>query len=473
MSAAAPSLRLPGTSASPLIAAGVVAGVAVPLVLALRFSGTAALALMVALCVAAALRPGADLFAPATLFTGVWTLCAAIGSIIVSVQQSPWNATTWACVVLAPVAFWTGDVCGRLLSGSAGEALPDLPRRIAPWPLGPAVVAGAAWWLAAFALSVYEFRTLTGGIPLFSTDWERVRMAGSEGYIGRVIHAIAYSGILLAIVTQVALLSQPRLLCARTVPLIVLWLAALGLAALWGSRHTLFYPAAAAVVSFHCTRHRLGPLRIAVLAAAGFAFLAAVQLLRQSAAWSSQEDVTWLDVLRDIGYAGWPPILAQVHQTVAINFEIFRQLTETIPGLAPYHLGAFTFHWLHSLLPGTQPTLAQWQNEFWATGFHGSLTSTHMGPLYADFGIAGVVLWTAAFAAVMRCLYVSLRRAPTPAKVVWFSFLTTQMIVMPYDNTLVKLATVLSLLILWAGITAMGGRRAEPPPPLTERPGSA
>jgi hypothetical protein len=399
-----------------------------------------------------------DFFSPALLFTVLWVLCAAIGSQIVSVEQSPWNTMVWICVIGAPLAFLLGDLVGQIISGSAGTTPPPFPQRVAPWPLRPVLIGTALWWLIAAAMSAYEFRFIAGGVPLLSESWERVRMIGGEGYVGRVIHALAYSGSLLAIVLQVAILTQPRLFTWRTLPLWMLWAMALILSALWGSRHTLFIPAAAGIVSLHVLRWRLDLGRLAMAALLGLTFLGGVQLLRQQSKWA-EEETPWTEVLEDIGYEGWPPVAAQIHQTVAMNFEIFRQLTETFPEQEPHTLGRFTFHWLHSLLPGEQLTLAQWQNRHWNTAFYGSLTSTHMGPVYADFGVVGVMMWTLLFAALMRCLYSSLRRAPTGVKAVWFSYLTVQIIFMPYDNTLVKLSTVLAILILWFGLIAVGAHR--------------
>jgi oligosaccharide repeat unit polymerase len=420
---------------------------------------TAAVAAAVVAVLAVSWRQ-ADLFSPGVLFSILWVLCAAIGAQIVSVEQRPWNSTVWICVVGALVAFWLGSWVGHLVLGRAREPLRKLPLRVAPWPLRSVVVGGVIWWLLAAALSAYEFKTLTGGIPLLSQEWETVRMLGGEGYIGRLIHAIAYSGILLAMVLQVALLTQPRLLSWSTAPVWGLWALSLALAACWGSRHTLFIPAAALLVSIHCLRWRLGPGRLALAAVGGLLFLAAVAYMRNAAVWE-ERNLEWSQVLSDIGYDGWPTVLAQGHQTVAMNFEIFRRLTETFPNQIPYQLGAFSFHWLYSLLPGNQPTLAQVQNAFWNTDFYGTLTSTYMGPLYADLGIPGVLIWTFAFAIVMRWLHDSLRLRPSRVKVVWFSFMTVNLILMPYDNVMVKLSFFLDLLILWLGITALGGRRAD------------
>ncbi len=454
----------PGMSARsvalPLVI-GLGVGLAVPLVVWLGV-GLAALTMVGAGLLAFALLRGGDtdFFSPPILFTLLWTLCAVVGAQIVSIHQSPWNMTVWVCVVGAVLAFWVGDLLGRVLTGSFGENLPRMPRRVAPWPVRPVVIGGAVWWLAAVAITLYEFRTLTGGVPLFSENWEKARMIGGEGYVGRILHEGAYSLMVLAMVLQVAILTQPRLFSRATWPVWGLWLASIGVFVLWGSRHNLFFPLAAGVVSVHCLRWRLGLGRLILVGLVGIAFLAAVGYVRTAMIWAV-DDVQWSEVLSDIGYDGWPPLLAQAHQTIATNFEIFRRLTETFPAAETYHLGGFSFHWLWSLMPGNQPTLAEWQNVHWNTGFYGTLTSTHMGPVYADFGVVGVLLWTALFAALMRGLWDSLRRRPSGVKVVWFSFMTVWLLMMPYDNLLVKLSFPVRVLILWLGLTIMGARRAE------------
>lgn len=451
--------------ADPLMALTIGAAAAAATLLGARLLDPLAVPALVTagVCLALALWLRVDLFSPPVLFTGLWALCAAIGSQIVSVEQRPWNAAVWISVIMAPVAFWAGDAAGRLLrptrSGDEQRATSDRPPPLPPWPPRAAAVGGTLWLIAAAGLSLWEFRTVVGSVPLLSADWETARMVGSEGYVGRLVHALAYSGILLAMVLQAVLLTQPRLIAWATLPLWALWVGALGLAALWGSRHTLFLPLAAGVVSAHCLRWRLGPLRLALIALAGAAFVAAVGYVRMAAEWRQEADLAWSQVLGDIGYRGWPPVLAQIHQTVAINFEIFRRLTETFPAQVPHTLGVFTFHGLWSLLPGMQPTLPQVQNALWNTGFYGTLTSTYMGPLYADFGVGGIVLWTAAFALVMRWMHDSLRLRPTAVKALWFSFMMTHLILFPYDNPVVKLSFLINLLVLWLGVTALGGRR--------------
>jgi hypothetical protein len=468
---------MPPASASPVspgglktiqagLGLGMAIGIAVPLII---LSGAVwwALALLgILTLIALVVRPErSDFLSPPLIFTLLWALCATVGAQIVSIHQRPWTATVWLCVALAPISFWLGDVLGRLMTGSVGEKFVPLPRRITPWSVRPLLVGGTLWLMAAAVLSAYEWMTVVGAVPLLSESWEESRMVASEGYVGRAIHAVAYSGILLAIVVQVGLLSQPRMFASRTWALWALWIAALGLSACWGSRHTLFIPLAAGVFSLNLLRVRLRLTHLVFVALAGIVFIAGVQFIRQSLAWV-EEDLAWREVLDDIGYVGWPSIAAQLHQTFAMNFEIFRELTETFPVREPHHLGGFTFHWLVSLIPGQQLTLPEWQNVHWNTGFYGSLTSTYMGPLYGDFGVAGIVIWTTVFAAVMRWLYTSLRRRPSGVTVVWFSYLMSQVIMLPYDNTFVKLSMVLNFAILWIGLTAVGARRASP---LTEQ----
>jgi hypothetical protein len=442
---------------------GVAVGVAVPVIVMFGQQWLILTAAAAALLAISLLRGDqADLLSPPIVFTGLWILCAWVGAQIVSVEQQPWNATVWLCVVGVVPAFWIGDFAARFLDGSVGERLSPVPMQVKPWPVGPVVLWGCVWWGLATLFTFYEFATIVGGVPLLMEGWEQARMMSGEGYLGRLIHEIAYSQMLLAIVIFVAILTQPRLFCFATMPLWALWCATVGVFMLWGSRHNLVYPAAAGVVAVHCLRWRLGPGRVAAAALLGFAFLAIVGYVRTTLAWE-ETDLDWAEVLADIGYSGWPPQLAQIHQTIAINFEIFRRLTETFPVYESYHLGAFTMQGIWSILPGEQLTLAEWQNIHWNTGFYGSLTATHMGAPYADFGPAGVFLWTGIFAGVMRLLHSAMRRRPSGALVVWFSFMMIALFMAPYDNLLVKLSFPIRVIILWLGMTAMGVRVLDSP----------
>jgi len=390
-----------------------------------------------------------DVFSPYLIFPLLWIACVAVGSRIISIEQVPWNDTVWACSIGAVIFYYLGLFFTEWYL--AGQARPDPGREKATegqWNGRKFFLVMIVWMTAAVLCMVYEFKYKLGGAPLLSRSWELVRLYSPEGYLARLIHLLGYSFMLQAIVLQVYLYSRRRLFTPGNLPFMAMLLAALGCAALWGSRHTLFIPIAAGVVAFHYLHRRLKISHLILLGVAAAVFIGAVGFVRKLT-YFEQRDIEYEEVLQNIGYSARFPVADQLHNTVAMNFETFRQLTETFPRFQPYQYGRQTFFAFYSLLPGKQETLGELQNRIWNTGFYGNLTSTYMGVPYVDFGIMGVVVYTFILAVFIRLLYFRSRHYPTVFNIMLYSYFCYHLILMPYDNTITKLTFLFDLLILW------------------------
>jgi oligosaccharide repeat unit polymerase len=296
--------------------------------------------------------------------------------------------------------------------------------------------------------TIYEFKYVIGGIPILGTNWEEDRFVSASGYIGRLIHIISYSFIPLAMVIQAALFSQKKILTLKNSYYFIMLFLSLSVCAMWGSRHTIFIPLTVGVVLFHYLHYRLYLRHFIFLGLIGLIFVGGIGYLRTSTIWEDL-DIDYTEVLQELGYEGRYPIFDQAHNTIAINFETFHWLTDTVPDSINYQYGKFTFFPFYSLLPGKQDTLGEWQNNIWNTGFYANLTSTFMGPLYVDFGLLGIFLFTFIFSIFITLLYKNMHKHPTMFNILIFAFFVNHIVMMPYDNTLIKLHFFFNLLFLW------------------------
>ena len=400
-----------------------------------------------------------DIFSPYVIFPPLWLACVLVGSIIISIEQVPWNDAVWLCSIGALVFYFLGLFAAEWYL--AGFSPPDPRRRkivTGQWNGQKLFIVMLAWMIAAIGCMTYEFRNYVGGIPLFNRSWELTRLYNPGGYLSRLIHIFGYSFMLQAIVLQVYLYSRKKLFSWQNIPFWVMLVTALGCAALWGSRHTLFIPIAAGIVAFHYLHKRLKLTHLFLLGIAAALFIGAVGFVRKMT-YFEQRDVEYEEVLQNIGYSARYPVLDQIHNTVAMNFETFRQLTETFPERHDFQYGKLTFFAFYSLIPGKQMTLGELQNRIWNTGFYGNLTSTYMGVPYVDFGFAGVALYTFALAFIFRLIYFRMKNFPAVFNIMLYSFFCYHVILMPYDNTITKLNFIFDLLILW-GVNMIVRKRA-------------
>ncbi len=390
-----------------------------------------------------------DIFSPYILFPILWSACVAVGSIVISIEQVPWNSMVWYCCIGALAAYMAGLLMADWYL--MGFSPPDSRRavvRLGDWDGRKLLLVMLVWQVVAIACMVYEFRNWVGGIPLLNRGWEQVRLYNPEGYLSRLIHLFGYSFMLQSIVLQVYLYSRRRLFTMSNLPFWFMNILALGCAVLWGSRHTLFIPVAAGVVAFHYLYRRLRITHLIVLGIVGALFIGAVGYIRKIS-YFEQRDLEYDEILYEIGYSGRFPVLDQIHNTIGINFEIFRQITETFPRFYPYQYGRQTFFAFYGLLPGKQETLGELQNRIWNTAFYGNLTSTYMGAPYSDFGLPGILVFTVIIAFLIRLLYYRFRHYPTVFNIMLFSYMCYHVILMPYDNTFTKLNIFFDLAILW------------------------
>ncbi len=398
-------------------------------------------------------NPGIDIFSPAVLFPSLWIGCVAVGSRIISIQQSEWNTTMWLAVTFA----LTGWIIGYFLSNlifsaplnSSDIFIPPFKKKLSHiWGRKNFDVLILFWFTFALICTAYEFKYVLGGIPIFGMNWEEDRFISLSGYAGRLIHIISYSMITLAMVIQAQLFSQKKIFSVNNLYYMIMLFLSLCICAMWGSRHTLFIPITVGVVLFHYLHYTMRIRHFIILGLAGLIFVGGIGYLRTSTVWQDV-DIDYTEVLQELGYEGQYPIFDQAHNTIAINFETFHWLTDTVPQSREYQLGKFTFFPLYSMLPGKQDTLGEWQNKAWNTGFYANLTSTFMGPLYVDFGLPGIFIFTLLFAFFITILYKNMFKKPSIFNILFFAFFVNHIVMMPYDNTLTKLHFFFNILFLW------------------------
>ncbi len=390
---------------------------------------------------------GLDIFSPCIIFPVLWIPCVAIGSRIISIEQAPWNPMLWICCIGALFFYLAGIFAADVYTAGIKKTARVKAAIQGQWNKDKFLLIMTLWLGAAVACMAYEFKYMVGGVPLLNRNWEIARLYSPEGYLSRLIHLFGYSFMLHAIAAQVFIYSRPRLFAPGNLPFWAMLGADLFCAALWGSRHTLFIPLASGVIAFHYLHKRLRPSHLILLGAAAALFIGAVGYIRKTSHFE-ESDVDYREVLEELGYSARYPVLDQVHNTLAINFETFRQITETFPRFEPYRYGRQTFFAFYSLLPGKQESLGEIQNRIWNTDFYGNLTATYMGVPYADLGFIGLAVFTFLFAFFIRHLYLRMNRFPTIFNIMIYSYFCYHLILMPYDNTIAKLNLIFDLLIL-------------------------
>lgn len=397
-------------------------------------------------------KTGIDIFSPIILFPALWISCVVVGSRIISIQQTPWNSVMWNSVSLALIGWILGYVVGSvLLISKRNNEIIQPPFKFhlrSIWERKNFDFLILIWFTAAVICTAYEFKYVVGGIPILGMNWEEDRFISASGYLGRLIHMISYSLIPLAMVIQAFLFSQKKIFSINNLYYFIMLLLTLCVCAMWGSRHTLFIPITVGVVLFHYLHYKLRIRHFILLGLAALIFVGGIGYLRTSTIWKDV-DIDYTEVLQELGYEGQYPIFDQAHNTIAINFETFHWLTDTVPSSKDYQYGKFTFFPFYSLLPGKQDTLGEWQNKVWNTGFYANLTSTFMGPLYVDFGLLGIFIFAFLFSLFLSMLYKSMYKNPSIFNILLLAFFINHTIMMPYDNTLIKLHFFFNLGFLW------------------------
>lgn len=356
-----------------------------------------------------------DFMAPAAIFALTWT--TALG-----VAQFPlfpvfeWNAEMWWLVSIPPAALVLG---AAVVAGRSGFDLVRAP--IQRPPVSLAVAAGCALvGVAAWA----RYFSQIGVVPLLSDQIDVARFAtfGFSSLVGTRLGYVA----LIAAIPGVVLAETPR----KRVLFAAVAICALAPLALSGGR---LYPFSACVIGgFAVILYKGVPRRLGLLALAASVVLVAGASTVFFIRVDQQPDNPFKSHL-DVELRPGRPYVLQwtipVQMATAVSFHTLADLTrshahelDTTPGLYSTKF-ADRFVSSRDLETVTRPT-AQFQQ----------VTTTYVGPWYADFGKGGVLALSLLFGAANGIGWRWMRHSWSPTAILLYSYAAFWLVYAIYLN---------------------------------------
>ena len=345
---------------------------------------------------ASAARFGVSALSPAVLFPAIWFLGVALAQIHVLRVQRPWSQTMWLVVFITPVAFVLGAWAGRTLTRTVTLRLvrSDISasakgRRRLRWLLVAFVVIG-------YLEQAHQFAAV-GAIPLLSSNVDATRAAQPGG------PTIVLTD-LLTVAAIVALTVPPRLVSREAIPELFIGAVALLGFALAGGRVTIVLPLVAAF--FARALYRRPPRFRTLAAAAAVLAIAASSLFFYR---SSQHPANAFEQeLYDQVLPSTPVVLQPLiplHIGIATNYEALARVVDYFPQQQEYGHGRYSalgldlfIHDARNLGDVTTRLSGPW------------VTSTTVGPFWADGGFPLVMAGLALIGALSAAAYVLARR---------------------------------------------------------------
>lgn len=357
------------------------------------------------------------LVSPSVGFPVLWLVGAAMAQIHVFSLQSDWSLTTWAVVIVVPVAYVAG--------GSAARAA--VSRWVAPRPVlhRHRVVSNRRLLLAllvvGYAELAHEFASV-GAVPLLSTHIDATRVAIKSGALGLLVDALTVAAI-------IAIATPPRLLSRAALPELAIAFAALGGFALSGGRQAIVIAVAGAIARILYW----GPPRLRVAAgwtAIGIALFSLVFYLRVGQELGETfPNQLYRHVLP--GTPFWLVPLIPVHFALAMSTVVLSKVVSLVPHAIPFGHGIYDAYALHSILPAArslsnviQPYTAPW------------VDSTVAGPLWADWGMPAVVLGCLLLGAIITSPHALFTRTGRFSHAVLAGYFTAVGLYFVYDDLL-------------------------------------
>jgi oligosaccharide repeat unit polymerase len=222
----------------------------------------------------------------------------------------------------------------------------------------------------------------------------------------------------------------------RAMGLLTVLVIALALLSL-GSRGYLFVPLLTAMIARHYLKKRFHLVTLTAIGVLVFMCLSVYGYMRDSTLPKQGLSVSKGSAAQ---LAVFPLIYAYLY--VRQPVETFQQVTEVIPRTIPYQRGLLTFGALRTLLPGHHEMSDMFFKQILGSDFvGGGQPATVLGPLYGDFGVAGILLGMFTVGAVVAQSYKWMRRNPTLFRVLIYAWVMQTLLfslfgaIFPYITT--------------------------------------
>ena len=322
---------------------------------------------------------------------------------------------------------------GAALGGGAGSLSSPRSKILDEWD-------NSYFWtviavLTALSLMSYLYLVSQIGIPALDPDAAERRLEVVKyGPLGAVFFTSTWTVL---VFVAAKLWSYKGSSAIRILSRAILLLVSLMLLSL-GSRGYLFVPMLAAMVARHFLYKRFRPLTLVLLGIVVFISLSVYGYLRDSTVPKELVSVHKGDVSE---LAIFPLIYAYLYIWQPID--TMQQVTEMIPRTIPYQHGFLTFGALRTLLPGHHDMSDMFFKQILGSDFvGGGQPATVLGPLYADFGFAGVVLGMFFIGLLVARTYRWMLREPTVFRVLIYAWVMQTLLfslfgaIFPYITTI-------------------------------------
>lgn len=339
------------------------------------------------------------------LFSLFWVGGEGVSCLKLSRLQADWRIETWAAFFVAFVAFWAVYQVVEKYLAASGEKREERPasREFAVRYTKGFFEAAVLLTLVSLAAFLLEAAVL-GYVPFLVRG---VPHAYSYFHISGV-HYFTVSCVLVPAMSVLLFYYEPDMSRKRKTVLIVSDLAALAVPVLCVSRFQLIFAVILAVLTFMLVsgQKKLCYLFLAVLALIPLYVILTI---------ARSHDVAYLNGIFEMKNPDTPIFITQPYMYIANNYDNFNCLVEKLPRHSLGVKGLFPL-WALTGLKFIKPELVAFPIY---TTKEELTTVTLFYDAYYDFGILGVLLFSAALGAFAAWLTGRVKRAGNPA---WYLF---------------------------------------------------
>ena len=373
-----------------------------------------------------------ELFSPFIAFPVTYTLWFALGSLTL------WNERNVKVVQYSSI----GLACyfaGVVLAGWRAALRPSKPAFRNEWETSRFwLVVGAL--AAATVLSYIYVISRIGIIALASDAADRRMDLAKYGSVEAVLFTASWT-ILVFVTAQLWTGSQHRV--TRRLAWIGLCIIAVIILSL-GSRGNLFVPFLTAVIARHYLRKRFHILKLALLGIGMFVALSFYGYTRDATLARGSLSFT-------NGNATQAAILPAIYAYLYVRqpVETLQEVIRVIPRTIPYQNGMLSFDALRTLLPGHHEMSDMFFKQILGSDFvGGGQPATLLGPLYGDFGLAGIVVGMFAVGVVVAKTHSWMLANPTVFRVLIYAWLM-QTVLFSLFGALIPYITTIWIPLFW------------------------
>lgn len=342
-----------------------------------------------------------NFFSPWIYFPFTFSVFILIGSLRLSTLEKEWPFKLWMILILSIISFYISKYIvfkndKDLIKKYNSEGQYHIRKNI----LNKDKVKKCIWFIFSISTMAMTYEYIQfGGIPLFSSKIELTRFAVKQsGYI----HIFSVQFKLVMIIIAAYLFNKDKLSLKEDKLFILLYTLSFLFLLSLGQRGEIIGPCFITLLLYHFLKKNIKIKNLIIYSIIAMVFLGGFVIFRKVSTFGT----SYYQSLKDVGFKGNSVYIAPLYLTISMNFEILRRLLYTFPSKVNFGYGYYSlFYAFYSLLPGKQIALGDIQNKVWNNGFYAELTSTYLGPLYADFGFIGPILGSFIIGYISNILY--------------------------------------------------------------------